>query len=664
MSDPQHIHLMETVAKHFFGEPNGQLSKKGELRFGTHGSKSVDLKKGTWFDHEVGEGGGPLDLIKRETGISEARECYAWAESQGYWRNGGGSQPQPPQLGPIVATYDYVDENGTLLFQVTRHDPKTFRQRRPNGQGGWVWSLNGVRRVVYRLPEATETIANERLITIPEGEKDVDALWRIGVPATCNPMGAGKWSDELTPTFAGADVCLIADNDAPGRKHANEVAAKLVGIAVRVRVLDLARAWPQCPEKGDISDWIAAGGTAEQLYALIEALPSWQPSNDAEDHGFAWTLLMLGEEVTDAMRNWLVDKMLPQAGVGLIAGQWGLFKTFCACDLSAAVMRGGQFIGFPIARPGGVLLLATEGQSEVNVRMSAAWQAHGGNGRPPFVWVNKAPPLLAEHAADILTAMIKHAKAKLQRDHGVGLSLVLIDALGKAAGYAKAGDENDAALAKRISKALNDAALATDVLILGVTHFGKHVETGTRGSSAFEDDADVVLALIGDRTIGGQVSNTRLCLRKLRGGQSGDEFPFQTRGVVVGNENTLVIDWRGSEEPTAAPKAKADAWAKKSLRLLRQALMNTLVDCGKDIRPWADGPTVRAVDLEVVRDQFYKGHPAAEATDAAGKKSARQKAFKRAVEDARASNLIGSWEIEGVTYVWLVAPPTQGEMPV
>lgn len=88
MSDPDHVRLMEAVARHFFGAPNRRLSKKGELRFGTRGSLSIDLEKAAWFDHEANEGGGPLDLIKRETGISEQRDCYAWAEREGYWSNG------------------------------------------------------------------------------------------------------------------------------------------------------------------------------------------------------------------------------------------------------------------------------------------------------------------------------------------------------------------------------------------------------------------------------------------------------------------------------------------------------------------------------------------------------------------------------------------------
>lgn len=291
MNDAAHIDLMRAVARRFFGDPNKQLSKNGELRFGAHGSKSVDLKNGIWYDHEACQGGGPLDLIRINTGLDEARACYAWAEQQGLWINKGNGHTKPNGSANSgrrqVIAYDYVDEGGALLFQVVRYAPKDFRQRRPDGGGGFVWSTKDVRRVVYRLPDITEAIANERPIFIVEGEKDVDECWRTGLPATCNPGGAGKWQDGLTATFAGADVVIIADNDVPGRTHADDVARKLSGTARRVRVLDLGTVWPQCTEGGDISDWIEAGGDAATLYAIVDRLPDWRepaaPKDDPAD---------------------------------------------------------------------------------------------------------------------------------------------------------------------------------------------------------------------------------------------------------------------------------------------------------------------------------------------------------------------------------------------
>jgi hypothetical protein len=172
--------LMEPVARKLLGEPNEGLSSGHELRFGTRGSMAVDLKKGSWFDHEAGNGGGPLELVERETG-RKGVERFEWIEQEGLRdkksRSHGstnGQRPNRAKLGPIVATFDYVDEDGTLLFQVTKHDPKDFRQRKPNGRGGWIDSIKGVRRVPYRLPELLEALAQDRVVLVPEGEKDVD----------------------------------------------------------------------------------------------------------------------------------------------------------------------------------------------------------------------------------------------------------------------------------------------------------------------------------------------------------------------------------------------------------------------------------------------------------------------------------------------------------
>ena len=83
----------------------------------------------------------------------------------------------------IIATYDYVDENGELLFQVCRRTDKSFPQRKPDGRGGWSWTTAGVRKVIYRLPEVIEAVAADRTFVVVEGEKDVDNLWKIGAPA-------------------------------------------------------------------------------------------------------------------------------------------------------------------------------------------------------------------------------------------------------------------------------------------------------------------------------------------------------------------------------------------------------------------------------------------------------------------------------------------------
>jgi hypothetical protein len=189
------------------------------------------------------------------------RRQKSWPER----KSNGTATPQRT----IVSTYNYEDQNGDILFQAVRLAPKSFYQRRPDGKGGWINNITGVPVVPYRLAEVEEGIALGREIWIVEGEKDADNLAKLGFRATCNPAGAGKWKAEHAAFLKGADCIVIPDNDEPGRKHAASVAASLKGIAARVRILAL----PDLPEKGDVSDWLAAGGQAEQLLKFADAAP-------------------------------------------------------------------------------------------------------------------------------------------------------------------------------------------------------------------------------------------------------------------------------------------------------------------------------------------------------------------------------------------------------
>lgn len=169
----------------------------------------------------------------------------------------------------ISATYDYVNEQGTLLYQAVRFDPKGFAQRRPDGAGDWIWNLKGVRRVLYRLPAVIEAIEAKRRIWIVEGEKDADNLEKAGQVATCNPMGAGKWRPAYAELLQGADVVVVADSDEPGLKHAREVVKSLQGEAEKVVLVGIPNG------RKDVSDHLAAGGKLAELVPL--EMPSREP---------------------------------------------------------------------------------------------------------------------------------------------------------------------------------------------------------------------------------------------------------------------------------------------------------------------------------------------------------------------------------------------------
>ncbi|HEV8066214.1 MAG TPA: hypothetical protein VGP76_00660 [Planctomycetaceae bacterium] len=179
----------------------------------------------------------------------------------------------------IVKEYDYQDEAGTLLFQSVRFEPKGFKQRAPKAGGCWEWKLNGVRRVIYRLPELLAADPAETVL-IPEGEKDCDRLRTLGFIATTNAGGAGKWRAEYNEPLRGRHVILIPDNDDPGRAHVERVAKSLSGVAASIRVLTL----DGLPPKGDISDWLDAGHTADELRNLAESAPQWKSAKSSRQN--------------------------------------------------------------------------------------------------------------------------------------------------------------------------------------------------------------------------------------------------------------------------------------------------------------------------------------------------------------------------------------------
>lgn len=175
----------------------------------------------------------------------------------------------------IIATYDYRTDDGKLLFQVCRTADKRFFQRRPDGDGGWISGLGGVKPVLYRLPEVLQAVQKGETIFIPEGEKDCDNLARLGMVATTNPFGAGKWRNHYSDWLRNAIVVILPDNDEPGQKHAEKVALSLHGKAASAKVLKL----PGLTTKGgDVSDWLAVGNTKEELLRLAAEAPQWKPS--------------------------------------------------------------------------------------------------------------------------------------------------------------------------------------------------------------------------------------------------------------------------------------------------------------------------------------------------------------------------------------------------
>jgi AAA domain len=341
------------------------------------------------------------------------------------------------------------------------------------------------------------------------------------------------------------------------------------------------------------------------------------------------------------LKAWLVKGLIPQVGHGLMSGQWGAGKTFTFFDLTAALSTGQPWLGHVVKRQCGVLLIAAEGADEVRLRLDAVVREKCGKmTRAPFRWYEMAPLLLHKGAVEKLIAMARQAEASLEKEFGLPLGLIGIDTIAACAGYSRAGDEYDNAVGQAVMNVLRAVAQELGCFVLGIDHFGKNLEAGTRGASSKESSGDLVLACLGDKQLSGSVTNTRLAVRKHRGGRQGQEYPFSLRMVEAPEKDedgdpitTMVVDWLPPGTTTAAPLLPDDPWIagcrqedqRAGMARLKRVLLAALAEHGVERpipspthvpnsaptiedelgTPVGDAPAVRMVSQEIVREAFY-----------------------------------------------------------
>ena len=252
-----------------------------------------------------------------------------------------------PDDDPVIARYVYVDEQQSPLFRVCRTRSKQFFQERFEASTGTFFpGMNGARRVVYQLPEV---LAGETVFIV-EGEKDVDKLTSIGLTATTNPGGAGKWKAEYSGTLKGKQVVILPDNDDPGQKHALAVARAVLSVAQSVKVVSL----PDLPPKGDVSDYLDTH-TKEDLLALVQ---SAKPFNDKPAGRTPITVRISDverEEIHYLLRNRVALRKLTD-----IHGDPGEGKSFVSQAIAAAVSCGDGLPGDSNREPGNVIIMSAE----------------------------------------------------------------------------------------------------------------------------------------------------------------------------------------------------------------------------------------------------------------------------------------------------------------
>jgi len=393
--------------------------------------------------------------------------------------NGNGRQ--------IVATYDYLDQSGELLFQVVRFEPKDFRQRKPDGAGGWVWKLGGTLRVLYRLPQVLAAAKAGQTVYVVEGEKDAHAVEKAGAVATCNSGGAGKWKPHHTTALAGAKVIVVADRDTPGRAHARDVVASLHKAGISVRLLE--------PATGkDVSDHLAAGLALTDLAPVADEVDELAPEGDLDAVRARFPRLNIAALLSADRppREWVLPGLIPAgAAVALIAPA-GTGKSLLLLSAMIGVARGDRaFAGLPIPRARRVVLVDMENtEDDLADRLLALG-------------------ITAADVVDLENLVIIHLPPLAPLDTEVGgLEFgALIDAYAIQAGDVVVldslqrvvkGPENDSDTLRAFYRCTGMALKKRGLAVVRTDNTGKEPDKGARGTSGKRDDVDIELILTRD----------------------------------------------------------------------------------------------------------------------------------------------------------------------
>lgn len=297
-------------------------------------SFNFNNENGTYFCHGCGKKGNAIHFYAKINSLDDRRDFPKILK--GISSDFG--IPHEEREKKFVASYDYTDAQGELLFQVCRFDPKDFRQRRPDGKGGWIWDLKGVQTVLYNLPN----VLKGEEVLICEGEKDVESLKSLGFTATTSPMGAKKWQNHYNESLKGKDIILLPDNDNEGREHMAQVGTSLNGTTKSLKWLTLHG----LPSKGDVSDWIASFQDPEEAVERLSImLESATPYNPPKQKSYEDIVLNVKEfNLLDfpEKREYL-RPFLKQDSINLICGYRGVGKTWFVWSICDSITKGVPF---------------------------------------------------------------------------------------------------------------------------------------------------------------------------------------------------------------------------------------------------------------------------------------------------------------------------------
>jgi hypothetical protein len=577
--------------------------------------------------------------------------------------------------------WQYQDEDRVTVFVKHRirigEFGKTYRLYKMDPSGKRYPTMGDARIVPYKLPELLDAKTAGRIIYLAEGEKAVDALMSLGVAATTSHSGAGNWPPENTEYFAGANVCIIPDNDLSGWAYARKAAEAILPIAKAVKVIDLGLQG----QGDDAYEFIEAGGGRAELAALVKAAPKINSVDDVtvperlqaiqqipqiEDTPPKQTAEEIAKEfeadppkeapppkplktikieswdtIQDEPVEWLIEGVLPALSFAALYGPPGSFKSFHALHIAYCVATGHSWMGRPVKKSGAVLYLCGEGFGGIGARIKACKIHHQIEDGAP-IYVVRHQLNLRSSQEDFNALML--AIVQLVEQTGIQFCLAIVDTLARAFG---GGNENSSEDMGAFITAMGKVQEFLNCALMVLHHCGKDTAKGLRGHSSLLGAVDTELELLRfDEQMKGV-----LTISKQKDGADNERFGFEMveveiRSAGLGLSDPVISlavqasDSAINDQPKKA--GKSNAGSGKNQRLAMQCLERMVKEHGAP--KYIEGLQRHAIKLELWRQELWSKMGCTDED-----KSSFKMAWKRAKDDLQKS---GEGDIRD-DYVWM-----------
>lgn len=573
--------------------------------------------------------------------------------------------------------WQYQDEDRVTVFVKHRlkvgDTGKTYRLYKVDPSGKRYPTLGDARIVPYKLPELLDAKTAGRIIYLAEGEKAVDALTSLGVVATTAHSGSGHWPEAITEYFAGANVVILPDNDAPGWGYARKAAEAILPIAKALKVVDLGLQG----QGDDAYEFIEAGGGRAELAALVKAAPKINSVDDVtmperlqaiqqnapidvpppqvEDIAKEFApdppkeapkptktiKIESWDTIQDEPVEWLIQGVIPKGSFTALYGPPGSFKSFIALDIAEAIATGRTWMGKEVKQTGAVLYLAGEGFGGIGARIKACKMHHQTEDGAP-IYIVRHQLNLRSSAEDFNALMM--AVVTLVEQTGMEFSLAIVDTLARAFG---GGNENSSEDMGAFITAMGKVQEFLNCALMVLHHSGKDAAKGLRGHSSLLGAVDTELELLRfDEQMKGV-----LTISKQKDGADNERFGFEMVEVEIRpaglglSEPVMSLAVQASDSAVnEIPKkaGKSNAGGGKNQLLAMQCLERMVKQHGSP--KYIEGLQRHAIKLDVWKQELWSKMGCTNE-----EKASFRMAWKRAKTDLQKS---GEGDIRD-EYVWL-----------